>query len=128
MKRRKDLQLAATVLAGLLLLALMVFHGAAQPAKFRSMGYDPLFDRADQPCNVAVTPDGNTLYVTANKSHNVFVIDVASRQVLDCIDPTEGGTVDVLVDEIATTPDGNWAVITNPVWYRSFREALLYWT
>lgn len=120
MKRRKGLELAAIVLAGLLLLALVAFHGAAQPANFRSMGYDPLFDRADQPCNVAVTPDGNTLYVTANKSHNVFVIDVASRQVLDCIDPTKRGTVDVLVDEIAITPDGNWAVITNPVWYQEF--------
>lgn len=75
----------------------------------------PTLDRADEPSGVAVTPDGNTLYVTAHKSHNVFVIDVASKQVLDVIDPTEGGTVDIVVDEIAITPDGRWAVITNPI-------------
>lgn len=80
----------------------------------------PTLDRADEPSGVAVTPDGNTLYVTAHKSHNVFVIDVASKQVLDVIDPTEGGTVDIVVDEIVITHDGRWAVITNPFTHPEF--------
>lgn len=89
--------------------------GSATP-RLASRTYDPLFDRADQPSGIAVTPDGKTLYLTANKSHNVFVIDVDTRQVLDCIDPTEGGTIQIFIDEIAITPDGRWGIITNPVW------------
>lgn len=80
----------------------------------------PTLDQADEPSGVAVTPDGNTLYVTAHKSHNVFVIDVASKQVLDVIDPTDGGTVDIVVDEIVITHDGRWAVITNPFTHPGF--------
>lgn len=80
-----------------------------------SRAYDPLFDRADEPSGIAVTPDGATLYLTAHKSHNVFVIDVDTCQVLDCIDPTEGGTIEILVEDIAITPDGRWAVITSSV-------------
>jgi hypothetical protein len=45
----------------------------------------------------------------------VLVVDVASGQVVDVIDPTEGGTVEVSVERIAITPDGKWAVISNPV-------------
>jgi DNA-binding beta-propeller fold protein YncE len=72
-------------------------------------------DRADYPTGIAITPDGRTLYVTAAKSHNVTVIDIASGQIREVIDPTQGGTVDVVVEKIAITPDGNWAVINNPV-------------
>jgi len=88
--------------------------GGATP-RLASRAYDPLFDRADEPSGIAVTPDGSTLYLTAHKSHNVFVIDVDTRQVLDCVDPTEGGTIEILVEDIAITPDGRWAVITSSV-------------
>jgi YVTN family beta-propeller protein len=82
--------------------------------------YNPLLDRADQPCGIAVTPDGSTLYVTANKSHNVVVIDVATHQILDCIDPTQGGSLEAVVDDIAITSNGTWALVTNPVWRSEF--------
>ena len=78
-------------------------------------GYDPVLDRADYPTGIAMTLDGTTLYVTAAKSRNVTVVDVASRQILQVIDPTQGGTVDVGVEKIAITPDGKWAVINHPV-------------
>lgn len=76
---------------------------------------NPALDRADYPSGIAITPDGRTLYVTAAKSRNVTVIDIASRQIQEVIDPTQGGTVDVGVERIAITPDGNWAVINHPV-------------
>jgi YVTN family beta-propeller protein len=116
--RRKVASAALT----LLVLALLVLVGAGpmhsktnSPLTSRLTRYNPVLDRADYPAGIAITPDGRTLYVTAAKSHNVIVIDIASGQILEVIDPTQGGTVDVVVEKIAITPDGQWAVINNPV-------------
>ena len=76
--------------------------------------------RSDQPVGVVVTPDGTTLYVVANKSHTVQIIDVASGEVVDCVDPTQGGTVEAVAEEVAVSPDGDWVVVTNPVWTQEF--------
>ena len=89
--------------------------GKAGPAGIGPATANPGLPRADQPRGIAITPDGETLYVTANKSHNVFVVDVASREVVDVIDPTAGGTVEAVVEDIAITPDGAWGLVTNPV-------------
>lgn len=90
-------------------------NGNTEPAGIGPATANPNLPHADQPRGIAITPDGKTLYVTANKSHNVFAVDVANREVVDVIDPTAGGTVDAVVKEIAITPDGAWGVVTNPV-------------
>jgi len=87
----------------------------AEPSGIGPTTANPTLPRADQPRGIAITPDGKTLYVTANKSHNVFVVDVANREVVDVIDPTAGGAVEAVVEDIAITPDGSWGVVTNPV-------------
>jgi DNA-binding beta-propeller fold protein YncE len=106
----------------LLVLALPLLAGTRSmgsatppPATSPLTSANPVLDRADYPSGIAITPDGRTLYVTAAKSRNVTVIDVASGQIREVIDPTQGGTIDVVVEKIAITPDGNWAVINHPV-------------
>lgn len=90
-------------------------NSTAEPSDIGPTTANPGLPRADHPCSIAITPDGETLYVAAYKSHNVFVVDVANREVVDVIDPTASGTVEAAVKEIAITPDGDWGLIANPV-------------
>jgi YVTN family beta-propeller protein len=59
------------------------------------------------PCGVAVTPDGKKVYVANQNSANVSVVDTGSKQVIATV------PVDYSPVRIAITPDGTKAYVTN---------------
>jgi YVTN family beta-propeller protein len=71
-----------------------------------------------QPMGIAMTPDGVSAYVANQGSNSLSIIDTAQRTVID-IPYTCLGTPDCKPTDIAISPDGTFALVTNFSFFRS---------
>ncbi len=71
--------------------------------------------RGDEPYDIAISPDGSRAYVPARNTDNLFVIDLASNQIVEVIDlyPQAQHPLGPAPDHVALTPDGARLLVTN---------------
>ncbi len=77
--------------------------------------FDLVAVRGDEPYDIAISPDGKRAYVPARNTDNLFVIDLATNQVVEVVDlyAEAEHPLGPAPDRLALTPDGTRLLITN---------------
>lgn len=69
----------------------------------------------DEAIDIVISPDGRRAYVPSLNTDNLFVIDLASNQIVEVIDlwPTADHPLGPGPEDVALTPDGSRLLVTN---------------
>ena len=69
--------------------------------------------KGSQPSDLAVSPDGTRVYVSAMGTHNVFVISTETNAIIDVIDLGVDGFCGIWPFRLSMTPDGTTIYVAN---------------
>lgn len=77
--------------------------------------FDLIAVRGDEPTDIAISPDGGRAYVPGRNTDNLFVIDLATNQIVEVIDlyPEADHPLGPAPEHLAITPDGGRLLVTN---------------
>jgi YVTN family beta-propeller protein len=77
--------------------------------------FDLIATPGDEPVDIVISPNGSRAYVPGRNTDNLFVIDMATNQIIEVIDlyPEAAHPLGPAPEQLAITPDGSRLLVTN---------------